>query len=250
MVIVDAGHKRKLFISVLITLIVSFISFVDICSGTLHQHLSTKTAYEAYFTAEQRETRDEKVNSIPQTCQTQYLDITLRHGTRNPGKKDIVAIDKLFTRISEEIPHLKDDLDIEYWSNRFSVDEEKRITETGRDEHFNIAQRFGEKFKALLRNKSESHIAFISSDTNRTVESCHAFQRGLARLGVNVTKHCKIDNERLRFYEVCKRYLKLVDEGELKKEHQDFKNSDEIKDAILSFKRRHEIPEWFDISPG
>ena len=242
---------RKMYIFVFFLHLLTFTCIFDICSGLIQQTFSTKTTYEASFTPSELGIRDRGVIFQHHSCQPIFTDVVLRHGIRNPGKKDIIRVDDLYKRLINDTgiedlhEHLKS------WSNRFPVSSEKHISQTGRDEQIDIGERIGLRLKRLLSELDISDVAFITSETNRTIESCYSFQAGLSNVGFkNLKQTCVIDNDILRFFDACEQYLALKNSGIFSKEYNVLKDSSLFHNMMAAFKERNFIPEKFKITAG
>lgn len=228
-------------------LVLSFILMNVNCLSI--RKYGTKTIYNASFSENELYERDKARSYHPHFCQPVHLDVLLRHGIRNPGRKDIDRVNNLHSRILKQLDSTSFS-DFFEWKNRFSSSAEKDIVDIGKREHITIAGRFAMKYKSLLKSTKPSDVLFITSDTNRTVSSCYAFQQGLLQVGLNLSSACVKDNIRLRFFDICQNYLAIGQKGGFKTETDLFKESDEFNSMVENMKKRHYIPEWFEIKSG
>ena len=62
-------------------------------------------------------------------------------------------------------------------SNKFTVEDEKQLAHSGREEHRAIGARFSARFvKIFDAATARSDVEFISSDKSRTIDSCTSFK--------------------------------------------------------------------------
>ena len=235
------------FFCLLLALTCSF----NICNGLELKRFSTKTTYEAAFSPLELNKRNQKSMIRHDLCQAVFVDGTLRHGIRNPGKKDIKRVNKFYERLTKETDFENVHGKFKSWSNQFPVATEKHITASGREEHINIAQRLGLRLESILQGLDASDVTFMSSETNRTLESCYAFQMGLSKVGyIQLNQSCTIEHDVLRFFDECDLYLAYKNSGEFRTEYNTFKSSELFTNMITAFKQRNSIPESFEIAPG
>lgn len=86
-----------------------------------------------------------------------FIDKVIRHGTRNPKRKVINAINVHLRNIRNEIIEKRNpklcSYDIERlrtWESQVNVDEEKHLTFEGNDELLQLAERYQKRFPSLL----------------------------------------------------------------------------------------------------
>jgi len=152
-------------------------------------------------------------------CSPALVWILARHGTRNPGDDDILEM-------GEKLPVLRDliveawldnkgsltEADIiklEEWSFGLQVEDHDQLTESGRNEHLEMGQRWAPRVGQL----TEFQVEVRSSYKPRCIDSGLAFLEGYIGSSDVSSSDVHIDNHLLRFYEECKEY-NIMDEGE------------------------------------
>lgn len=190
---------------------------------------ATKNCYQA--------TRPLNIHIKPE-CQLLQVNAVFRHGTRNPGKKDILrcqafhlSIPKLQEAYEKFEPLLS-------WTPKFCVDHDKDLTTAGVNEMTMIGKSYSLYFEQsnLLKNAT----LFLTSDKNRTIGSCQSFLSGFKnRAFLQHGTKCKIRNDLMRFFDECKKYNHEVENNEKAlKEVKLFRMGKEIELVISSIKQK------------
>lgn len=119
-------------------------------------------------------------DSETETCVPVNIYTVLRHGTRYPGKDDIVTFHLFLSRlkassINPDYEYLKDEP-----QDRFTVDKAYILVEEGFKEMSDIASRIKTRFPSLYINSSSLLFdsSFQSTDIDRTHDSAKGFITG------------------------------------------------------------------------
>lgn len=189
----------------------------DSARENLKLHLGTKTPYRFIFN------RNDSVVTYPD-CQPRKIWSVIRHGTRNPKRKVINAINAHLTNIRNYIveqrnpqlcPH---DLErLRNWTSQINVDEEKHLTYEGSDELLQLAERIQNRFPTLLPEKFDERLyKFKFTDSQRTLKSFESFASGLfGRNNLSKVLHLPPTTKDpiLRFYKRCSKWTVDVDDN-------------------------------------
>ena len=102
----------------------------------MREHLGSKGPY--------REPPDEVLPTPPAGCKAVMVTGVLRHGSRNPGKKDIKAFSKFeekFKSVQREqlAPHIREWLPT--WKSPYELADSHLLVASGAAEHVGIARR-------------------------------------------------------------------------------------------------------------
>lgn len=159
-------------------------------------------------------------------CEAIQIISLIRHGSRFPGIKDIVNLDNLF---NTKIKKYSKDAEILKWKPMFQNHTAYQMTKVGVDEQRALGNRFKGYFPELLDDPSL--MRFVTSDKNRTLASCQAFQEGL---GLDSgSQPCEVRNDLIRFFAKCEKYLEDVEDNDLAlDECKKYSMSDEIQDVV------------------
>lgn len=183
-------------------------------------YFATKTAYRW-----NRNNDDDEIKH--KGCQAQQFWILSRHGTRNPGTKEM-------TQLKTELPNLReiiiknhkegrgelceDDLDnLEEWEFRANVEDDKFLVKEGYKELKGLGERFQERFPELLTRPfiNESYT-FRYTDSQRTKASAIEFAKGVfgKKDAQNVWYQTPTTPDPLlRFYKSCQKWKQEVDDN-------------------------------------
>ena len=153
------------------------------------------------------------------SCQPLQLNALLRHGTRNPGRKDMQRLDAFFTRVDQFVyEHGRADSDVAlnlnlamlewFQSDLFAHawNNDKQLVAAGYAEMAGIGRFVARHFASLLDDgDAAARLEFMSSDTQRTLTSCTAFKDGLGM--TDLDEPCQINDHLMRFFDDCPRYV-------------------------------------------
>jgi multiple inositol-polyphosphate phosphatase/2,3-bisphosphoglycerate 3-phosphatase len=110
----------------------------------------------------------------------------LRHGSRNPGKKDIRLFDELERKFqaasAQQLPaELRSWMPT--WKNPYKMADSHLLVAAGVAEHVGIASRLRRRFPHLFESYHSRRHRFRSSCHERAARSAHAFAQGLFPAG-------------------------------------------------------------------
>ncbi|XP_039253883.2 multiple inositol polyphosphate phosphatase 1-like [Styela clava] len=158
----------------------------------------------------------------PKNCTPERIVILIRHGSRHPGE-DETDIFESFVELAKKVNITgnaemcqKDLQKIQKWKNWHVPSLHKDLAVTGVQELQGLAQRFSKTFPEIFsgENLDSTKHRFISSNTRRTTQSADAF---INRLYLNSTKTrptVEINDELIKFYDYCKKYLREIDNND------------------------------------
>ncbi len=191
----------------------------------------TKTAYYISFTEEEIRLLNNVVSFVPNVCTPIHVSASIRHGSRYPGMDDIQLLGTYCDRIRGQVQNPQfAGLNDTYVT--FPIEDADELCDTGRIEMEQMAQRFGKKWRNLLKNTVESEKIYYSSHKSRAIESGEYFQIGLSEaLNQNMTQDITVRNDLLRFYDYCPRYL------------VDIEDNPEALEEYYKFQKRHELAD-------
>ncbi|XP_037050361.1 multiple inositol polyphosphate phosphatase 1 [Bradysia coprophila] len=189
----------------------------DSTKENLKLHLGTKTPYRFIFN------RNDTAVTY-QGCQPRRIWSVIRHGTRNPKRKVIYAINVHLANVRNHIidqrnpklcPH---DLErLRNWRSQVNVDEEKHLTYEGSDELLQLAERIQNRFPSLLPEQYDQQLyKFKFTDSQRTLKSFESFASGLfGRNNLSKVVHLPptAKDPILRFYKRCSKWTTDVDDN-------------------------------------
>lgn len=150
-------------------------------------------------------------NFHPSVCTPKQLTLMLRHGTRFPSSGDIKRVAKFM----EKLPHVdlvQEFATLKNWHNDFTKENEKILSESGRQENVDIASRFIQNFPSLFEAAvmDRNRFEFVASNTQRTKASAEGFAQGMAEslslIKDQVFEQLELRNDLLRFFENCANY--------------------------------------------
>eukprot|EP00092_Neocalanus_flemingeri_P034573 GFUD01037600.1.p1 GENE.GFUD01037600.1~~GFUD01037600.1.p1 ORF type:complete len:454 (-),score=120.39 GFUD01037600.1:57-1418(-) len=179
--------------------------------GVSYQYFGTKTSY--FVTAD---TEDSPVQV--DGCRPALFWNLARHGTRNPGDDDILEM-------GETLPSLRDQIVTTWeegggemeeteifslieWTFDLQVEDDSMLTESGRQEHKEMGQRWGRRLGGLTLDRDRTEVR--SSSKSRCLESANAFLEGIFE---SDTPDIVENNKLLRFYNYCPKFITEVDEN-------------------------------------
>ncbi|KAL4714596.1 hypothetical protein ACJJTC_006642 [Scirpophaga incertulas] len=215
-------------------------------SYDVRNYLSTRTPYRFKFN---RDDSRLKFNG----CKDAMVWMIIRHGTRLPSAKDIIAMNSTLKDIKYEILNVqkrkkgvltKEQLkQFKAWSSVIDIEQEKFLTHEGQHEMILLAERMQNRFPNAIRNKySNKTHQFRYTATQRAQQSARYFTIGLfdKRDAQNVTflPAKKIDPV-LRFYKHCDKWQKQVKKNpDTYKEQKLFGVSSQMNDTLKSISNR------------
>lgn len=178
-------------------------------------------------------------------CQPTRIWSIIRHGTRNPGRKDIKKAKKVLSKHQAAIlnnPNTKlcpKELDkLKSWYLKAEPENEKFLVAEGEDELIELAERMQKRFPSILVSEySPSHYLFKYTATQRTLKSAESFCTGLfGRHKLNkVLYPIPVHKDPiLRFYKLCTRWKVEVDKNPKATEEVDkfIENSPLVKELV------------------
>ncbi|XP_023323343.1 multiple inositol polyphosphate phosphatase 1 isoform X3 [Eurytemora carolleeae] len=188
-------------------------------SKHFYKKYSTKTPYQ-YIVDE----LDEKENIQPNSedCQDVQVWSIVRHGTRYPSKEAIRFITKDVVEIRDRILNssnslmCKEDLDnlLSWKPEQLNLDQSKDLHVEGEDELIYMGERMVSRFPNLLAEYQPQHFLFRATGTQRAELSGRSFAVGLfSRMIAHKVKFedpIQPHDPLLRFYKLCKKWLKEV----------------------------------------
>ena len=121
----------------------------------------------------------------PPSCKPVLVTGVLRHGSRNPGKKDVRSYDALEAKFRGIPPALlPPELQwLPVWRNPYRLADAHLLVAAGAAEHTGIAARLRKHLPHLFRRYHSRHHRFRSSCHERAARSAHAFAQGLFGAG-------------------------------------------------------------------
>ncbi|CAG7786592.1 unnamed protein product [Allacma fusca] len=180
------------------------------------QFLATKTPYSPDNT-------DEFVT--PTGCSARQIWILNRHGTRNPGDEDIIAMQTILPKLrdlivkqSSEGKLCEAELErIKSWETTLNVSEANYLVKQGYLELAEISHRFQNRFPELFPKEfSNASFYFRTTVEQRAIESGKSFAGAIfgteALPSVYFQEPMKGD-QLLHFYKVCPKWIKEVNEN-------------------------------------
>jgi len=193
-------------------LLVCGILSVSASSDTSYQYFGTKTSY---FVNANTDTSPVEIEG----CQPALFWILARHGTRNPGDDDIPEMndqlpgirDQIVTAWSEGLGELEEEEILRFmeWEFSLTIEEESLLTESGKQEHMEMGDRWAKRLPDLLQDSTRTLVR--SSTKSRCIESSKAFTYGAFG---NSFPDIQEDNHLLRFYSDCPKFQTEVDDNE------------------------------------
>ncbi|XP_046849483.1 multiple inositol polyphosphate phosphatase 1-like [Xenia sp. Carnegie-2017] len=202
---------------------------------------------------------EEKTTSIPKECRPKFINMVLRHGTRYPGEKDVIGMNKLEDFINQFHVNSTIQHNLTSWRNRF-LNGHKLLAATGAQELYNISKRIRRWLPSLFSPKynGEEHM-FVSTMTARTSQSASAFAFGLfegtGNLGPSMFQPVAITTTnltepQLRFFDNCLKYqLKVSKNKKISlAEYNKFRDGQEILDLKRKLGFKLNIPDNISIT--
>ena len=183
------------------------------------------TIYDWSFSAADLNQRNQQTWPAPSKCSPLQVLLATRHGSRNPTTANIVSAQSLMNRIRGKIlsPQYQD---LNTWTVPFEIATQHELVNLGRDEMEKMGIRFGNRFRNLFSNPSNTDFIFYSSDKSWTMESTASFRGGL---DASSSQSIKTRNDLLRFYTMCPKYTRdVVQNSEWKAKQKAFEDGEEV----------------------
>ena len=239
-----------IFAVILSTLVVPQLCVLFQYPNGVHNSLmGSKTTYHNAFSLEERQRRDNVFRIASPFCRPIQVNAVIRHGIRNPGKKDIANINALYNKLKTHSSVDADVLDALY--PQFHVHNASQLAKTGSKEQYDIATRLAKRYNNLLRSASVDQLTFISSNISRTIDSSNAFISAFREMGYNVSNKIEIRNDLMRFYDICKRYLVSVETSQSAlQEFYTFRNGNVINHILRNLHTRLGLESNVNINIG
>lgn len=188
---------------------------------------------------------------FPYSAEQIYL--VLRHGSRYPSAKQITRSNKFLNDLREYRSNQakRNFLDDLYQS--FDDVVPHSLSHLGEQEMKSIATRFKHRFGHILAGVKGLDVK--SSFKDRSVKSAHSFLMGWHSDDENKAyksiASIVIDNQMMRLFDECERYLRYVKESPLAlHELNVFKASTYINELVDEFKRRHDLIGLDSVKPS
>ncbi|XP_026744266.1 multiple inositol polyphosphate phosphatase 1-like [Trichoplusia ni] len=209
----------KVFITSCFLTLIYFMNITivgSLKSNDIRNHLGSRTPYR--FRSNKNDSRIKFPN-----CKDNKIWMVIRHGTRLPSKKDIVAGSNLLDLKYEILlqhengkgPLSKEQLRrLEDWKQEHDVEQESYLTLEGQDEMILLAERMQKRFPNAIRERYDNKtFLFRYTATQRTQQSARFFTNGLFEKknaqDIIFAPATKVDIV-LRFYKHCDRWQKQV----------------------------------------
>nr|XP_006630537.2 PREDICTED: multiple inositol polyphosphate phosphatase 1 [Lepisosteus oculatus] len=177
-------------------------------------------------------------------CVPVHLTAVIRHGTRYPTAKNIKKLHQLHKVVLEKAQDLGEgwlDEIKNRWKMDYTDDIDGNIAEKGREDHRNLAVRLAKTFPSLFTadNFRQDRMQFITSTKPRCEDSAKAFIQGLVmhhwelKGPLDVEKHLQRNDNLMRFFEHCRRFVVDVEENKTALKEVDlFKTKAEMKTVL------------------
>jgi multiple inositol-polyphosphate phosphatase/2,3-bisphosphoglycerate 3-phosphatase len=176
--------------------------------------------------------------------------MVVRHGSRYPSNKQanksVTTLERLKSYLTNPKSLLNDIKDT------FKNKPHYGLTDLGAYEMRTIADRFKKRYSNLFSKVDIDQIDFMSSSKPRSMESGLNFTTTLfSHLKDDIVKSLKINDNLLRGFDHCKKYVKEVQLNDGLHENLNlFKRSEYVEKLIQDFKKRHFIDDDVDLHIG
>jgi len=201
----------------------------------IRDHLASLTPYENRLSP-----RPQGHYDPPEGCQLVSLDMVLRHGSRYPTDKNIIAIEGLRKLIDEYQSQVKMDW-MKSWQPQFSMDIQGLLCPRGVDEHRHLGINVSRFFHDAVLPYSPNEVKFTCTYKDRTSQSAESFGNGMVNddgaTPIAVTSASKKEDLVLRFFDNCPRYTQEVKDNphaNVEKTYWMEKNIDTLANIIKS----------------
>ena len=176
------------------------------------------------------------LSGVPTECSLKHIHHLGRHGTRTPSKKLIQRVTAVVEKLKAAIPNAA----LSTWQS--SLEGGEFLTGKGVEEQQFLAEQYVNLYKLY---GLDGFIYFASTNTNRTIESSQIFRDHFAVLTEDNEANFSIvdnfiDEEHLRFFEWCRKYVEEVKEND--KSRLEFTNIGQTSRAlqiVSDFNRRN-----------
>lgn len=210
-----------------------------------YRNYGTKTSYHiaSNETAKQFEMKG---------CKPHVFYLLSRHATRYPDKDDIEEMLKRLPVLRENLMNssllnrssmCQGDVNrLITWGMNVRLDDDNRLSYSGKMEAIELAQRYKQRFPAILgRNYNENDFVFAYTSRERTRSTAEAFAEGLfGKEGAqSINFEGKTNDDVLQFHKECKNLMKNCKGSTLDlKELEKFENGPLKKTVVSSISRR------------
>ncbi|XP_078044814.1 multiple inositol polyphosphate phosphatase 1 [Augochlora pura] len=224
----------QIFLLLYIRVLISSAHNCFLYSGHYRCKLATKTPYR--FIANY----DDSVLEYS-GCTPKKIWLVVRHGTRYPGQKYVLPMIEMLPKLQQNIldnyqkgeTTLNDeDIDLlKDWKITFTENDIMRLADEGGNEMIDLAERYQSRFSSLMPEiYSNKTYRFKYTATQRTEESAKNFATGLfGRHNSYKVWYPEAEHKDpvLRFYKLCERWLRDVDNNpEAQEEEKQFLKSE------------------------
>ncbi|KAI9209385.1 histidine phosphatase superfamily [Polychytrium aggregatum] len=153
-----------------------------VASFDFTRHLGTKSIYPEP-PSESSRADGASIDSSPSSCELVQIQMIIRHGTRNPGRSDILSFKDIegFLRTQRPAAGWSRYPWMQNWTSPFQPEDESLLTRSGEEQLYRLGSRLADRFQAFLEPYSPNLYDFRASDKSRTVQSAQAFAFGLFR---------------------------------------------------------------------
>ncbi|XP_060522327.1 multiple inositol polyphosphate phosphatase 1 isoform X2 [Cylas formicarius] len=176
----------------------------------------------------------------------------VRHGTRQPSLKNIVAMKERLPQIKKLLIN-NSNLPNEYvratdlesfhkWESQLKLEDEHKLAHEGEEEMLLLAERMQSRFPVLDNVYSNSSFQFKYTYSQRTKESAYNFVSGLFGRATAKDVWFPEPSEKdpiLRFYKSCTKWkYNVKDKVKYSGEHKKFENSSEFIKVVENVNHR------------
>jgi len=171
-------------------------------------------------------------------CSPELVWMLVRHGTRNPADFEILEMEEKLPPLRDQIVQSwldgkgsmaeEDIIKLEEWSLGVQLDDQMKLTESGKNELSQMGQRWASRVDQLR----EFQVEVRSSDKQRCIDSGLAFLDGY--LGSSEDLDVNIDNHLMRFYAECTEYNDAVGSEAADSENNLFMESSDWINMVAS----------------
>ncbi|GFV95146.1 multiple inositol polyphosphate phosphatase 1 [Trichonephila clavipes] len=208
-----------------------------------YRYYGTKTSY--HIAIENQTDTDLPVEE----CTPVVFYLLSRHATRYPDKEYIEGMIKLLPTLKEKIINntkdgkaafCQEDLEsLKKWKLNMKIEDDNRLSQSGKEEAEDLGHRYKEKFPLLLDEKySPEKFTIEYTSRERTKVTAESFTRGLfGDDSKNIEG--KVNDEVLTFHKSCKKLRKKCEDPSYDvSEIEKFKNGELMKKVVTSVSKR------------
>ncbi|XP_054622938.1 multiple inositol polyphosphate phosphatase 1b [Dunckerocampus dactyliophorus] len=184
-------------------------------------------------------------------CSPVHLTAVVRHGSRYPTVKNVLAMQKLSelvrSQTSQDSTGWRRDI-LKRWEMWYTDDMDGQLVHKGREDLRHLARRLSVLLPSLLGEEPVrgGRVRLLTSSKHRCVSSVEAFQEGLHHQAnlPHVRYRHQVDDELLRSFERCRGYVEGVENNhtalaEVKK----FKHGEEMDSVRKKVAERLGLPQ-------